>query len=446
MFAKKQIDTKTHDTNATATGEYNRVRVLFNDQLNLARGKYIPKVYAQKGEARFCSGTFALTYSRSLIPAPGSMFLEGLPDVEALFDPNALRPSWEDNTKIAIADLAFNGSSFPLCGRSELKRAISDWKALGYQPMVGLEAEAYIFQRDANGQWVPYDSPGSYVYGTGPFSDPEGLMELIWSAASACGLPVESINAEFDPPQYELVMQYTDALQACDDFFLFRQMARELLIQRGYLLSFMPKPIPELSGTGMHINISMNDKNGKNAFANGTAPDNMSDLVKGCVAGLIDHHEALGAIHAPTVNSYQRLVPASLSGYWANWGFDHRSTAVRVSAETGSGARIEHRLGDCAANPYFAVAAALQSARLGFLNKTALPDPLESDGLETVNTDRHVADNLEKSLINLEAKPELVNAIGKELVDNYLFVKRAEIAELEGKSEREIFDYYAPFI
>jgi len=426
--------------------DFDRVRVLFADQLNLARGKYLPWHMAQKGEARFCLGTFAVTYSRALVPAPHSGLLEGLPDMTAVFDPSDLRPGWERGTKIAIADLHFNGDVAPLCGRSALKRAIADWQKHGLTPMVGLEAEAYVFQRGGSGEWIPYDTPGAFVYGTGPFTDPEGLIDEVWSRAIECGLPVESINGEFDPPQFELAMRYSDALSACDDMFLFRQMARELLIRRGFLLSFMPKPLPDLAGTGMHINLSFADKHGKNVFSGATGDRALSNLVKGAIAGLMHHHEALGGILAPTVNSYQRLKPKSLSGYWANWGFDHRSVALRVSAETGAAARIEHRMGDCAASPYFAVAAVLQAARLGFEQGYQLQEPERLDGLEEVGTQRHIAHDLEGALKHLESDSVLVDAIGRPLIENYVSIKRAEAAELEGKSQSEIFNYYAPFI
>lgn len=426
--------------------EFRRVRVLFADQLNLARGKYLPASFAAKGAARLCVGAYAVTYSKDLIPAPGAHVLEGLPDIEAVFDPAALRPGWEPNTEVAIADLEFEGEPSGLCGRGALKRAIGAWREHGLEPMIGLEGEAYIFQRGENGGWVPYDTPGAFVYGTGPFIDPAGLIDEIWETAWRCGLPIESINAEYDAPQFELTLGYTDALKACDDFFLFRTMAREVLYRRGYLLSFMPKPIPDLSGTGLHVNLSFRDTDGNNAMDGGTRRDELSKLVSGCIAGLIHHHESMGALLAPTVNSYDRLKPASLSGYWANWGYDHRSVAVRVSGEEGSAARIEQRSGDCAASPYVAVATVLQAARLGYVNGYELPPAETGDGLETVNTDRHIAASLAESLELLEKDDPLIDAVGRLLVENFITIKRAEIEEVKGKSKAEIFDYYAPFL
>jgi len=429
-----------------AEDDFHRVRVLFADQLNLARGKYLPASFAAKGAARLCVGAYAVTFSRDLIPAPGAAVETGLPDIEAVFDPDNLRPGWEPHTQVALADLEFEDEPSGLCGRTALRRAIAEWRELGFDPMIGIEGEAYVFQRDDKGAWVPYDTPGAYVYGTGPFIDPDGLIDDIWATAYKCGLPIESINAEYDAPQFELTLQYTDALKACDDFFLFRTMAREVAYKRGYLLSFMPKPIQGLSGTGLHVNLSFKDKDGNNAMHGGTRKDQLSKLVSGCIAGLVQHHESMGALIAPLVNSYDRLKPGSLCGYWANWGYDHRGVAVRVSAEEGSAARIEHRVADCAASPYVIVAAVLHAAKLGYLNDYELPPAETGDGLETVNTDRHIADDLPASLDVLEKDDALIDAVGRLLVENFVAVKRAEIEEVKNKSKKEIFDYYSPFI
>ncbi|MFM2370452.1 MAG: hypothetical protein RIS85_174, partial [Pseudomonadota bacterium] len=418
----------------------------FADQLNLARGKYVPMADARRGHTRMCVGTFAVTYDKAMVAAPGGGMLDGLPDMEVAFDPAALRPSWEPGTQIALGSLRFKGQPFALCGRTALQRAIDAWRARGLEPMVGIEMEAYVFQRGPDGGWVPYDTPGAFVYGTGPFADPAGLVDDIWRAADACGIPIESINAEFDAPQFELTLRYADAMKAADDAFLFRQMAREILYKRGYLLSFMPKPFADKSGSGLHFNLSFTQADGSNIFANDVATGTLSPEMKGCIAGLIHHHEALSAIMAPITNSYARLQPASLSGYWANWGIDHRSVTVRVSAETGPAARIEHRLADCAASPYFAIAAMLQAALLGLENGYALPDAETNDGLETINTDRHTPHNLPDALDALEADSVLAQAVGPDLIANFIAIKREETRIVSGLSDADQIAYYLHYV
>lgn len=423
-----------------------RCRVLFADQLNLARGKYVPMADAVRGHTRMCVGTFAVTYDKQLVAAPGGGMLDGLPDMEVAFDPQAMRPSWDAGTQIALGSLRFKGQPFALCGRGALQRAIDAWRARGLEPMIGVEMEAYIFQRGPEGDWVPYETPGGFVYGTGPFADPAGLIDDIWATAEACGIPVESMNAEFDTPQFELTLRFADAMKAADDAFLFRQMAREVLYKRGYLLSFLPKPIAGKSGSGLHFNLSFNKRDGGNVFANDVASGELSPEMKGCIAGLIRHHEALAAIMAPITNSYARLQPASLSGYWANWGIDHRSVTVRVSAETGPAARIEHRMADCAASPYFAMAAMLQAARLGLEGGYDLPEPETNDGLETINTDRHTPHTLADALDALEADTALTQAVGPELIANFIAIKRDEVKIVSELSDADQFAYYLHYI
>jgi glutamine synthetase len=347
---------------------------------------------------------------------------------------------------VVIGDIHFQGAPFSLCGRGALRRAIGAWRDLGFEPMVGLEMEAYVFARNASGAWVPYDTPGAFVYGTGPFSDPAGLMDLLWEAAERCALPIESINAEFDAPQFELTLQFRDALTAVDDIFLFRQMAREVLFRSGYLLSFLPKPIPGLSGSGLHVNLSLRDAQGSNVFSAGRPGAELPALMQRCIAGCLHHHEAMTALLAPIVNSYQRLRPASLSGYWASWGMDHRAVTIRVSGESGAGARIEHRMADCAASPYVAVATVLQAARLGYERNYALPPAETQDAIEHVSTDRHAPTNLAAALDALAADTVLSSTVGQPLVDNFIAIKRAEIKELENATDGDIFNYYAPYI
>jgi glutamine synthetase len=425
---------------------FERARLLFADQLNLARGKYVPMTEAAKGHARFCVGTYAVTYDKTLVAAPGGGLLDGLPDMEMVFDPAALRPGWEAGTRIALGTLHFKGEPFALCGRGALIKAIAAWRARGLEPMVGIEMEAYVFQRDAAGAWVPYDTPGAFVYGTGPFTDPAGLVDTIWEAAHACGIPIESMNAEYDTPQFELTLRFADALTAADDAFLFRQMARELLLRKGYLLSFLPKPFADKSGSGLHFNISFRDGAGTNVFGNDVASGTLSATMRGAIAGMLHHHEALAAILAPVVNSYARLQPASLSGYWANWGIDHRSVTVRVSAESGAAARIEHRMADCAASPYFAIAALLQAGLHGVEAGFDPGQPETDDGLEVTNTDRHTPHDLGAALDALAADTVLAEAIGADLVANYIAIKREELRIVSAHDEAARIAYYLPYI
>lgn len=407
---------------------FDRVRLLFPDHLGLARGKYLPARLAGRGTGH-CATIWGLGYDRSMVPAPGSHLLDGLVDVLATPDADTVRASWEDDvTALAIADVSLDGRPFPYATRHVLQRAIAAWEALGYRPQVGIELEAYVLEPDAESTrgWRRLHNPRAMVYGTGIANDPGGVIDDIMRTARRTGFRIESINAEFDESQYELTLEYDDALTAADDAFLFRLMAREVAIAKGYDLTFLGLPFEGLSGSGVHVNLSLVGDDGENALLDAGAGDGLSVLAKHAIAGLCAHHRSIAALGAPTVNAYRRLQPATLSGYWANWGNDHRCVANRVPIARSSATRIENRVADGAANIHLAVAAVLTAARLGVVEQLPCPDPESGDGFEEVNTDVAAPADLAEALDHLESATDFTTALGQEVVDNFVAIKRAE--------------------
>ncbi len=407
---------------------FDRLRLVFPDHLGLARGKYLPAHLASRGTGH-CATIWGVGYDRSLVPAPGSYLLDGLVDVVASPDHDTVRASWEDDdTAIAIADVLLDGEPFPYAARHVLQRAIAGWEELGYRPQVGIELEAYVLEpdeEDARG-WRRLRNPRAMVYGTGVSNDPGGVIDEIMRTARRTGFRVESINAEFDESQYELTLEYDNALAAADDAFLFRLMAREVALARGSDLTFLGLPFEGLSGSGVHVNLSLADADGHNALLDGAAADGLSAVAKHAIAGLCAHHRSLVAIGAPTVNAYRRLQPASLSGYWANWGNDHRCVANRVPPVRNAATRIESRVADGAANIHLAIAAVLTAARLGLVDRLPCPEPEAGDGFEEVNTDVCAPANLAEALDHLESATDFTSALGRDVVDNFVAIKRAE--------------------
>ncbi len=421
----------------------NRTRVLFCDLHGLPRGKFVPPAIAENGGIGFARAVFAVSLDRDLVMVPGAGLEDGLPDMTLIPD-GSFRKSWQEGTNIALGDIFADGAPCELCTRSSLKRAITSFEdSLGLKPMVGIELEGYAYQQDSDGVWRPYDTPGAFVYGTGPSNDPRGLMDALWNTALEADIPIESINGEYDNGQFEMTLCFRDALTACDDAFLFRTMAREVAAGLGLLLTFLPKPVPDRGGSGLHVNFSFADRNDSNAISeNGE----LSDLAKQCVSGLIHHHESLAGLLATTVNSYDRLAPASMAGYWANWAEDHRLVTVRTSTSSPNSSRLEHRMADAATNPYLAVAAVLHAARLGVEHGYDLPAPEDLDGLEQTRATRHVPSSLPRALDVLSKDEPLQQAVGDLLCTALIELKRDEAKRLSGKSVDEVRDYYMPFI
>jgi glutamine synthetase len=425
-----------------------RLRAVFCDHLSIMRGKYLPNSKIADSETRFCRSTFGVHYDKDLLPAPGSMMMEGLPDMELRWRADDIRDSWDPHTKIVTGDLYDDaGQTLPVCPRSALKRAVKAWEDKGLTAKVGIELEAFAFQVDENGALAPMHSPGAVVYGTGPCTDPVGFNDAIWQKADACGFKLDMITAEYDAPQFEYTLTFDNAVKAVDDIVLFRLMAREVAFRHGVILTFMPKPIEQAGGSGMHINFSLSDTSGTNMFSTGdrNTPENLNDLARGCLAGLLHHHKGLAGLIAPTTNSYQRLAPASLAGFWRNWGGDHRNVTTRISAEGGAKSRLEHRMADASSNPYTATAAVLRAALLGVENRYDLPPIETGDGFEVTDATESTATDLGGAIADLKADTVLADAVGQALVDNHVFMKEQEVEktkDLEGDALRDFYIYF----
>ncbi len=426
-----------------------RLRALFCDHLSIMRGKYLPNGKIGDDSTRFCRSTFGVHYDRDLLDAPGAMMKQGLPDMELRWRHDDIRDSWAPGTRVVLGDLYDDeGEPLALCPRGALKRAVAAWRQRGLRPKVGIELEAFALQADDKGRLEPYDAPGGVVYGTGPYADPLRFNDRIWEMAEQLGFCLDMITAEFDSPQFEYTLTFDDAVKAVDDIVLFRLMAREIALEYGIVLTFMPKPIAEAGGSGMHINFSFQDDTGANALSSGPrgGPDHMNDLARGCLSGLVHHHKGLAGLIAPTANSYMRLQPGSLSGYWRNWGGDHRNVTTRISAQGGAKARLEHRTADASANPYTAVAAVLHAARLGVENAYALPPIETGDGFERTDAKQGTAATLAGAIDDLESDGALVRAVGEGLVANHAFMKRKEARKTRDLEGDELRDFYVYFV
>ncbi len=281
--------------------------------------------------------------------------------------------------------------------------------------------------------------------------DPDGVVSEIVDTAAACGLDVEAWCTEFDDAQFEINIRYQDAIPAADDAFLFRVLAHEVAQRHGHRATFIGRPFADRGGSGLHVNISFRDETGQNVLYDASSADGLSTLARQAIAGMLAHHDGTAAICAPTVNAYKRLLPDMMNGYWANWGHDDRTVAIRISPDRGPATRLENRVPDGAVNPYLAAAVLLHACRLGVEQEMQPPDP-QPVGRD-VATEIHVPATLAEALDALEADKEIVAALGEEFVTAFGILKRAEweryLANVPDPAVTEPTDwelrYYTPF-
>ena len=428
-----------------------RLRLLWSDLHGIERGKYLYGDWSERARANFCLSTYPLTFDREILPIPGLAFDVGLPDLEAIADPQSIRPGWEPNTFVAVADTFHKHRPVEVDPRHVLRRAVEPWLAMGLVPQLAFEFEFYLLRPDGRGGWTSIHTPASRVYGTGIAVDPEGVVDEIVDTAAACRLDVEAWCTEFDDAQFEINIRYQEAIPAADDAFLFRVLAHEVATRRGHRATFIGRPFADRGGSGLHVNISFRDANGENALYDPSTPDQLSQLAHRCIAGMLAHHEGTAAICAPTVNAYKRLLPDMMNGDWANWGHDDRTVAIRISPDRGPQTRLENRVPDGACNPYLAAAALLHACRLGV--EQELPPVAPQPTGEEPRAATHIPANLAEALDALERDEEICGALGPELVTAFTMLKRAEwdryVKAVEDPSTTEPTDwelaYYTPF-
>jgi glutamine synthetase len=406
-------------------------RVLFSDLHGNSHGKYVDSAKLDR-PTHYAITVLTQGLNLDMVEALGFGADVGYPDMEGRVDMRTRRPGWESGIDIALADLwrTDNHQPVALDPRWALSRQVDGWRARGLEPLAGFEMEFFVLAEPSDGmsRLKPLSVPSHRVYAAGPGCDPSGLALEIYQRCRRAGIAVDGYNGEFHPGQVEVATGYRAAMDAADDAFLFRELAHEVALERGMGVTFMARPFADFVGNGMHLNISMGGTDGTNQFHAPDEPHGLSAVCRHSIAGLLAHHEALTAIGAPTVNSYKRLRPGMLSGYWANWGIDNRISTVRVPGERGRATRVEHRMADGTASPHLVLAALLAAMADGVEQSMTLPEPQVGDGDAAPNTERHAPHDLPSALDALEQDQVLVEALGEDLVACLVKIKRAECA------------------
>ena len=407
------------------------IRVQYSDLHGVARGKDVPIAefdHVVDHGLRFCAAVMGTDLRQT--PVVGAD--EGYPDLIARPDMTTMTTlPWEPGVASCLADLepAEGGAAIP-DPRGALRRVVEDLRESGLDPIVGPELEFFLLRPDPaakHGIRRRRDQP-SMVYTVGSQADPDGVVREMTEALSQLGLEIAAATHEFMNSQYEINLRHTDALRAADRAFRLKAAVKDIAARHGLVATFMGKPFNDQGGSGSHLHVSLNG-NERNAFAEPADERGVSAELRAFIAGVLAHGAGLMAFLNPTINAYRRLRPDSLAPTHANWGFDNRSTFVRVPPERGGAARIEIRVGDGAANPYLATAAVLVAGAHGIREGLTPPAPVVGDayraGPEVIGPALPLS--LDAALEALESDPELCGALGAEIVETFLAVKRFEI-------------------
>jgi len=266
-------------------------------------------------------------------------------------------------------------------------------------------------------------------------------------ALSAEGIQVEQFHPEYAVGQLELSVGAESPVDAADTSVLVRSTIRAVGRRYNYRTSFSPKVEAEGVGNGGHVHLSV-WRDGRNLMAGGDGPSGLTQVGEAFAAGILKRLPALLALGAPSVASYLRLVPSHWAGVYGCWGLENRETALRmIMGSVGSGewtANLEVKCVDLTANPYLLLAGLLAAGLDGIAAEARLPEPVDVDPAALAPEElgrrgiQRLPTSLRESTDALAGDPVLRAALGKDLIDSVLAVRKSEIDLFAEASAEEV--------
>jgi len=337
------------------------------------------------------------------------------------------------NTHGAVARLICDihnpdGSPFDGCPRLALKRVVAQAKALGYDMMVGPEAEFFLFQRNPDGSVTTDTHDAGGYFDLTPIDRGEECRREIVLALTAMGFEVEAAHHEVAPGQHEIDFRYGDAVVTADNVCTFKFVVRKIALDFNLHATFMPKPLHGVNGSGMHCHQSL-FQGKKNAFYDRNAEWELSKVALHYVAGVLAHARSIAAITNPLVNSYKRLVPGYEAPTNVTWSERNRSPLARIPARRGDGTRVEIRMPDPACNPYLAFAVMLAAGLDGLRNHLEPGPPVNKNIFQMSEREKkrlkigQLPPDLGSALDALGKDRVVQEALGPHIFDHYMRAK-----------------------
>lgn len=403
-------------------------------------GRIVGKGAPAKHWERFANKGFQLVYGATanlftdrhgeyIGYGPESRELVGLPDVDTF----CVLP-WDPQTARVFCTL-FRGNEeendpgayLTSDCRGNLKRIHREFEQEhGFHLRVGTEPEMMWLKQNPDGTPSVEGMTKPYCYHIDQFSELQPLIHRVMEYGEAMGLDMIQGDHEDAPGQLELNWQFDRAEHTADRLTTYRQICKQVGREFNAFPCFMPKPFMGVSANGCHHNISLWDGDTNVFLPEGDNPRMPSKLGLAAIGGVLEHLDALTCITAPTVNSYRRLWD---TGFWAplyaDWGFQNRTTALRVSSPD----RFEYRSVDSSVNPYLSMAGLLKAMGDG-ITRNLDPGPPEErniyDAMASGKTVRKIPMTLGDALVALERDETVRSALPDEMYRVFSHYKRDE--------------------
>ncbi|MCK5849174.1 MAG: glutamine synthetase beta-grasp domain-containing protein [Caldisericia bacterium] len=199
-----------------------------------------------------------------------------------------------------------------------------------------------------------------------------------------CNIPVKYHHHEVGlPGQQEIELNFLPANRAADAILISKFIVRNVASNEGFFSTFMPKPVYNAPGNGMHMHMYLVDDKGKSIFFNADHPLKLSKIALNFMGGILKHLGSIMAFSNPSTNSYKRLIQGYEAPSSKTFAKSNRNAAIRIPAYTTlEKTRFEYRTGDATCNPYLTISALLLAGIDGLKNNI---DPFDDTAIEKEN-------------------------------------------------------------
>ncbi|MXZ81968.1 MAG: glutamine synthetase [Gammaproteobacteria bacterium] len=430
------------------------VDAYISDLSCVIRGKRYPVAEADK---LFDSGmmlpgsTFLLSVNGDSDDPEDMGFSDGDPDEVGMPVAETLAPCpWAalPTAHLMLTLRGLDGTPYYFEPRNVLRRVLARFEPLGLRPVVAFEPEFYLLDavEDPDTGPLPARSPltgkrpdSTQVYSLDDIEEFGLYLDEVVSVCAGQDIRINAISKEYSPSQFELNLHHTDdPLDATDRYVMFRRSVQGIARKHGMRATFMAKPFPDNSGSGLHLHISLLDRNGNNVFsADGPYGqiDSISDTMRYSLGGLSETMADSMGIFAPNINSYRRFQPDIYVPVTADWGFENRSVAMRVPKSKAEARRIEHRVAGADANPYLLLATVLAGIHHGISRKIEPGAP--ATGNAGADMDASIPFGIIDAMDRTRHSEFLADYLGRQYVKVYTTCKLDEYREFQKRSIEE---------
>jgi glutamine synthetase len=415
------------------------VECLVPDMAGIARGKILPAERFIKGlksnGLRIPESIFVQTVTGDYPPeADGVVVSPATQDVYLVPDAATvcLVPWYTEPTAQVICDaFHFDGEPVGISARQVLQRVVKLYEDRSWSPVVAPELEFFLVDVNTDPDY-PLEPPvgrsgrretSRQAYGVDAVNEFDPLFEEVYDFCEVQGIDIDTLSHESGAAQMEMNFNHGAPQLLADQAFLFKRTVREAALRHKVYATFMAKPMQGEPGSSMHIHQSVIDtKTAKNLFSRKDGGD--TKLFHNHIAGLQKHLPAVMPLLAPNVNSYRRLTPHSDAPINTHWGYDNRTTGLRVPHSEPEARRVENRVAGADANPYLAMAASLACGYIGMTEKLEPRPPVADSAYRLAHT---LPRTLYDALGRFSGSKAVKSILGELFVEAVTMVKDREL-------------------